>query len=310
MAAGTRDALAAAAMSLATAVKGGDVVAVKAATIAQYAANFAGIEAAIRTTTDAVKGETPEVRQVYLLDASMRQPGDTNESDFTCALKNSTSETDFAIPALPPGLYAFAMVEMYGERPWVLSFLLEQEGGSWKMAGFYPHARTAAKRDGVAYWKAARASVQGKQPWLAWMYFNLADELLRPADFVTSTQLDKLRAEEHQAAPPELSDGIDERTPLVVKDKDGGEFHFTSMSSEAATDGVSLHLVLHYGVDGSGKSAEADKARNMAAATAMIAAHRELRAGYSAVVVFADTPQQAPSVLLVPMDEIPEPGGK
>ena len=309
-----RDSLADTALMLGTAVKADDAATLKAATIAEYANNFGPIEDAVRSTSDRLKGDTLEVKQVYELDASTRQAGDSSEADFSCALKDTTAETDFAIPGLPPGVYGFAMVEAASTEPadhaWLLAFLLQKAGGGWKMAGFYPHARTAAGDDGLWYWNAARERVRAKQPWLAWMYYNEADELLRPASFVTSTGLDKLRAEEHAAAPPELSDGIGAQAPLVVKAKDGGEFHFTEMSSEAAADGLSLHLVLHYKVGETADNAAADRARNLAAAKAMIAAHPELRQGYSAVVVLglvvvADAPQQAPSVLSVPMAEIP-----
>ena len=66
--------------------------------------------------------------------------GDTSDADFSCPLMGTTSETDFAIGGLPPGLYVFAMVEATGDQPWLLSFLLQQDGGAWKLAGFYPQA--------------------------------------------------------------------------------------------------------------------------------------------------------------------------
>jgi len=127
--------------------------------------------------------------------------------------------------------------------------------------------------------------------------------LLRPANFVSSTNLDKLRAEQHGAAPAGLGDGISAQTPLVVKAANGQEFHFTAMSNETAADDQSLHLVLHYAgtpLDG----AEANHARDVAAAAALMAAHPELRQGYSAVVVFGDVPGQNPSVVSLPMGEI------
>jgi len=306
-----RTALADAALMLGSAVKADDVAAVKAATIPAYASNFAGIEQAVRSANDFVKGDTLRVTQVYLLDASTRQAGDGSEADFSCPLKDTTAETDFAIPGLPPGVYGFAMVEASGgerlDSSWLLAFLLQQTSGGWKMAGFYPHARTAVSEDGIWYWNAARDRVRAKQPWLAWMYYAEADALLRPANFVASTQLDKLRAEQHAAAPPALSDGISTQTPLVVKTGDGKEFHFTTMTSETAADDKSLHLVLHYNAEDAeaASGVNAESLRNRAAAKAMIQAHPELREGYKAVIVFADTPQQAPSVLSIPMTEIP-----
>ena len=299
-----RTALADAALMLGTAVKAGDANAVKAATVAEYANNFAPIEYAIDTTSEKLKGGTLRVAQVYELDASGRKAGDTSEVDFTCPLKGTLSETDFSISSLPPGVYGFAMVEVTGgDHAWLLSFLLQQDGAGWKMAGFYPHARTAVGKDGLWYWSAARERVRDKQPWLAWMDYAEADELLRPAGFVSTTNLDKLRAEQHGAAPAGLGDGISAQTPLVVKAANGQEFHFTSMSNETAADDQSLHLVLHYaGTPLEG--VEANRARDAAAAAAMMAAHPELRQGYSAVIVFGDVPGQNPSVVSLPVGEI------
>ncbi len=299
----TRTALADEALLLATAVKAGDANAVKAATVAEYANNFAPIEYVIRNTADRLKGDTLRVTQVYVLDASSRKAGDTSEADFTCPLQGTTAETDFSIASLPAGMYGFAMVEATGERPWLLAFLLQQENGAWKMAGFYPHARTAAGKDGLWYWNAARSNVKTK-PWLAWLEYEEANELLRPASFVSSTSLDKLMAEQRAGAPPQLSEGVSAQAPLVVKAADGQEFHFTSLTNETATDDTGLNLVLHYAAEPV-EGAEANRARNLAAAKAMIGAHPELRQGYSSVYVFGDVPGQNPSVLTLKMTEIP-----
>jgi len=299
-----RTALADTALMLGTAVKSGDANAVKAATVAEYANNFGAIEYAIDTTSEKLKGGTLRVTQLYELDASGGKAGNTSEVDFTCPLKGTSSETDFSISSLPPGVYGFAMVEVAGgDHAWLLSFLLQQEGVGWKMAGFYPHARTAVGKDGLWYWSAARERVRDKQPWLAWMDYAEADALLRPANFVSSTNLDKLRAEQHVAAPAGLGDGISVQTPLVVKAANGQEFHFTAMSNETAADDQSLHLVLHYAgtaLDG----VDANHARDAAAAAAMMVVHPELRQGYSAVVVFGDVQGQNPSVVSLPMAEI------
>jgi hypothetical protein len=300
-----RDTLAGAAQTLGSAVKSGDIVALKAATTAELANNFSQTEYLVRTTSAKLTDDTLSVTQIYVLDATARKAGDTNDADFSCPLKGSTSETDFSIAALPSGRYAFAMVEAAGgAHPWLLSFLLQDAGG-WKMAGFYPHPRSSAGHDGLWYWTAARDRVKAKQPWLAWLYFNQADELLRPASFVTSTQLDRLRTEQRVAAPPELADGPSSRAPLVIKTADGAEFRFTSIGSESATDDKSLHLVLHYAADAGNTDTGALRARSEAAIKDLIDAHPELRQGYSAVTIWGDIPQQNPSVLSLDMEKIP-----
>jgi hypothetical protein len=163
------------------------------------------------------------------------------------------------------------------------------------MAGFYPHARTAAGHDGLWYWTTARANAKAGKKWLAWVQYGEADQLLRPANFISSTHLNQLRDERRTNAPNELSDGINPGAPLAIKAKDGSEFHITSLGSAGTDDGKSLNLVLHYRADSVTDSGAANS-RNAAAASALLAAHPELREGFSAVSIFAEAPGQTPFI--------------
>jgi hypothetical protein len=304
----TRAALAAMAETLGADVKANDVAKLQSLAVAEYAANFASATSLIGETSSRIGADTLTVTQLYQLDARSRKAGDSTEADFSCLLAGTTAETDFAIPALPPGLYGFAMVEAVGERPWLLSFLLRQEQGGWKMAGFYPHPRTAAGHDGVWYWNAARDDAKAKEPWRSWLMYGEADQLLRPANFVSSTNLDKLRAEERAVAPPALADGIGTETPLVVSGPAGAEYRFTGIGSEGSADGKGLNLVLHVLAD-TGAAAATDTAtrrtRNTAAASALLNAHKELRQGFDGVIVFAESAGSAPFATEQKMAELP-----
>jgi hypothetical protein len=305
MTADMRTGLADAALSLAQAVKAGDAAKVQEATVAEYGGVAFGPTAAlVQSTAGKVAGDSLQVTGVYALDAKGRKAGDTSDADFSCVLVGTAAETDFSIAGLPPGLYGFAMVEAIGERPWLLAILMRQDEGVWKMAGFYPRARTAAGHDGLWYWKAARDHATAKELWVAWLFFGEADKLLRPANFATSTTLDKLRAEQRAAVPAELADGIGEATPLVVKASDGKEYSFTGVDAEGSEDGKQLSLVLHLRTE-AGADAEAGKARNKAAVKALLEAHKELRQGFDRVLVFAEAPGQSPLVTDGTMQEIP-----
>jgi hypothetical protein len=289
-----RNGLADAALALATAVQGNDAAKVQAMTIPEIVANFAPTANLVRSTSAQVSGDILRVTQVYELDATDRKAADTGEADFTCPLIGTTSETDFAIPGLPPGTFGFAMVEANGSSPWLLAFLLQQQAGQGKMAGFYPRARTAAGHDGLWYWRAAREDAKAKDLWLAWLLYGEADQLLRPANFVTSTNLDLLQTERRTAVPPELSDGVGPETPLVVKGNPGAEYRFTGISTEGSEDGKRLNLMLHIelepGSDPAAPNPAAAKARNTAAAQALLDAHPLLRPTFANVWVFAESP--------------------
>jgi hypothetical protein len=301
-----RNDLSGTAMSLAQSVKDGNSAKVQSGTIAEFssASAFASTAAVVQATAPKLAGDTLRVTHVFQLDAKSRKVGDTSEAEFSCALSGTTSETDFSISGLPPGLYAFALVEAAGDRPWLLSFLLRQDGGTWKLAGFYPHARTLTGHDGLWYWNTARADVKAKEPWLAWVYYSDADVLLRPANFVTSTNLDRLRAEQTAAAPPELINGISQDTPLVIKGSDGKEYRFTSFVSEGSEDGKQVKLVLHMSADYIADP-DAAKARNRAATAGLFDAHKDLRQAFNSVWTFADSPGQLPLLTQENISEIP-----
>ncbi|MBW4037368.1 MAG: hypothetical protein HIU91_00580 [Acidobacteria bacterium] len=303
-----RDGLSGAVMNLAQEIKSNNAAKVQGDTIAEFgsASAFAPTAALVASTSAKVAADALVVTQIYILDARNIAPGGNSEADFSCALAGTTSETDFSISGLPPGLYAFAMVEANGDAPWMLSFLLRQDDGVWKLAGFYPKDRLAAGHDGVWYWNAARGFVKAKQPWIAWVYYGLADELLRPASFATSTNLDRMRAEQTAAAPPELINGIGPDMPLVMKSTDGkNEYRFTSIVAGNSESGKQLRLTLHMNADYMA-DVQAAKARNIAAATTLFDAHKDLREGaFGDVWIFADSTGYAPALTVEPMASIP-----
>ena len=90
-----------------------------------------------------------------------------------------------------------------------MSFLLRQEQGQWTMAGFYPKALSAAGHDGLWYWTQARTMTAQKERWNAWLYYQQAESLLTPVNFLQSTHLEKLKAEASAVAPPALSEGVE-----------------------------------------------------------------------------------------------------
>jgi hypothetical protein len=171
------------------------------------------------------------------------------------------------------------------------------------MAGFYPHESTAAGHDGLWYWRTARDDGKAKESLLAWVLYGEADDLLRPANFVTSTNLDRLRAERHSAAPPELGDGPSASVPLVVKSGDA-EFRFTAITAQPFNDGKQLILALHYDAAYIADPVAA-RARNAAAAQALIGAHQEMRSAFERVLVIADSEGHVPFANDLPMSQVP-----
>ncbi len=306
MQAADRAALAAAAQTMAAKVQADDADGLKSATIAEFQRNFGGIAAAVAATSAKVKGATAQVEGLYLLDASSLQaPNGVNpDAQFFCSLRASTGraagEVEFSIPQLPPGKYAFATVQMESAAAWQLSFLLRQDSGKWLLAGFYPKPATADGHDGLWYWTAARKFVTEQRPWAGWLYYQEAQALLAPANFVSSTHLDKLQAELQTAVPPAVANGLSADSPLVLKAADGTEYRVTSLGVDPS---LGLDVAAHLKVDSVDDTVAARK-RNIAAMVALIAAHPELKQAFHGIWVFADAPGKAPYATELAMADV------
>jgi hypothetical protein len=242
---------------------------------------------------------------IYLLDASTLQAanGVNPDAQFYCTLHTASSspaEVEFSIPQLPPGKYSFATVRMEDATPWQLSFLMRQDAGKWLLAGLYPKPMTAAGHDGLWYWKQARTLEAQKQPWNAWLYLQEAQALVVPANFVSSTHLDKLQTELQTVAPPAVANGLSADAPLVLKAADGTEFRFTGIGVDPS---LGLDIAAHLKVE-TLDDAEAARKRNIAAAAALLAAHPELRSAFHGVWVFAEAPGKAPYATELAMADI------
>jgi hypothetical protein len=304
-----RDVLAQAAAALAAKIQANDANGVRPLTIAEFQKDFSAMANEIASTAPKLAGATPQVEQLYLLDATSltkTAAGNNPDAQFFCSLNQSPASAEFQIPQLPPGKYAFAMVRMDSATPWRLSFLLRQDPVNgqpqWLLAGLYPKHLTAVDHDGLWYWKMAR-TLTSKEPWNAWLYFQESQALLLPANFVASTNLDKLQTELAAAAPSAISGGMSADTPMVVKAADGTEFRFTALTVEDYQGGDKIDVAAHIKVDSVSDNAAARKV-NVAAISALVAAHPELRKAFHGVWVFADAPGQSPYATELAMTEI------
>ena len=286
---GDRDALAAAARDIAAKVQLNDAAGLKAETISEFAANFGELQSLIAETAPKTAGGALSVDQVYLLDASQMKAGaGGSEAQFFCSLNRSVNDAEFLIPGLTPGVYGFAVVQVSSAPvPWVVPMLLRREQGRWLLAGIYPRSSQAAGHDGLWYWREARRLTAEKQRWAAWIYYGQAEGLLRPANFVQSTHLEKLRDEQRSAAPPALSAGIGTDVPLVVKGAGGQEFQFTALGTDDSLGKDKVDVSAHLRVDQIGDFVAARK-RNEDAMRALLAAYPELRNSFHGIWIVAE----------------------
>ena len=245
------------------------------------------------TTAPHLQGATLQPSSVWILDASKNAAA--QDTQFFCNLNRSQADTNFSIPALPPGRYALTVVDaVRGSSPWQLAMLLRQSStGTWQLAGFFPRATTAAGHDGLWYWTDARTAAGKRQNWTAWIEYNEAERLLKPVGFVGSSHLDQLHEEQGKAAPPALSNGISPDAPLVVKAKDGTEYQLTALGPDDSLGGDRIDVAMHYKADPLSDPVAA-RARNQKAASALVAAYPDLREHFHGVWAFAESGNAAP----------------
>jgi hypothetical protein len=304
-----RDSLVRAGMTLASMTAGNNADGVRAETMPQYAQDFNGIRDAIRTAAPHLQGASFVPDTVWILDASATKPGpDGSPQDvqFFCTLNRTAGETSFLIPGLPPGRYGLVVLNTVGTtQPWQIAMLLRQSApGTWQLGGLFPRATVAGGHDGLWYWRAARDYAAKKQDWNAFVYYTEAERLLRPVTFVSSSHLELLEGERSKAAPPALSAGVGPAQPLVIAAK-GPEVRVTSLGAENSpgrTGGIDL--LAHIAATDALADPVASRARNAAAAKAIIAAYPELRSAFQGVWVVADLPGGATYISEEPMSSL------
>ena len=296
MQASDRAALLRSATQIMTAVQANDATAVRQMTVPDVAKNFSGVANAMATAAPHLAGATFVPETVWILDArgsgAAAKPVDTQ---FYCNLNGGSQSAVFSFEALPPGRYGLAMLDAAkAQPPYQVALLMREEGtGTWQLGGFFPRATLAAGHDGLWYWKAARTDAAKKQNWNAWLNYQEAERLLRPAAFVSSSHLEQLQEEEAKSAPPALSGGVGPSTPLVVKAKDGTEYRVTGLGPDDSLGGDRIDLGLHYKAEALPDPVAA-RARNQKAAAAFLAAYPELRNDIHGVWVYAEPASGAP----------------
>ena len=293
MIAAERDTLVRTGSTLASMVASKDAIGVRAQTMPQFAQDFGGIQDAIRTAGPKLQGASFVPNTLWILDASTAKPGtdgSPQDAQFFCTLNRSTSDTSFLIPALPAGRYAMVVLDTAGTpEPWQIVLLLRQSApGTWQLGGLFPRATVAGGHDGLWYWRAARDYARKKQAWNAFVYYLEAEQLLRPVTFVSSTHLEALEGERTKSAPAALSAGVGPDKPLVIASAKGNEVRVTNLGAEKSPDhSDSIDLLAHVTADAPLADPVASRARNAAAAKAIVAAYPELLSAFHGVWIVA-----------------------
>jgi hypothetical protein len=173
----------------------GDTAALKKNSIDSVAANFAGIEAAVKENQAAFTGAQATFRPPFLLIADGTSP--LARAEFLCGVFGRTGQTKdsavFVLNNLPPGKFAVTILDVNGSPAvMTLTLVLEQGYGDWKLAGYFPRSSQAAGHDATWFTQRARDFTTKTQNRNAWLYYREAIFLTAPVDIMSTLATDQL----------------------------------------------------------------------------------------------------------------------
>jgi hypothetical protein len=237
MDASTRSALEHTALQFGDAVIRGDAAALRQNAIASVASNFSGAEALVNDSKTAFAGGQASVRATYLLDATGSTPV-LDHAQFLCGIWGTPQFVSFTLDSLPAGKYGLVIEDVKTPKgPYLLSFILQQEGAAWKLAGFPPPKPSQLQgHDASWYLTKAREFKAKGEIHNAWFYYQEARELVMPVSFIIFTPLIKLDKEAQQSLPSDLP----LNGPVNLIAANGKTYKVTDIFSVAADNGMDL----------------------------------------------------------------------
>jgi hypothetical protein len=287
MDAATRNALETTAKRFFDMASKGDVAGLRQNAIPSLASSFDSVATAVNDNQANFSGAQATVKSSFLLKQEGAAPSD--RAEFLCGVFGKTGQTAnsavFVIPNLPTGTYAVVALDVAGNKtPYTMSFVLVQDGASWKLGGFYARASTVSGHDGQWFLQQARTyKTQGKNH-NAWFYYLQARELMTPVNFMSTLETDKLYDEAEAVKPADLpaSGGTADLTAA-----NGKTYKLTAMFP--LTVGNDLDLVVKYqaaDVSNTGQTFQ----ENAAVIKALVTKYPEFRDAFAGVVARAVEP--------------------
>jgi hypothetical protein len=274
----------------------GDTASLRQNSMPSLAAGFAGVEAAVKENQASFAGASATVRPPFVLQEEGTAPLERGE--FLCGIFTNTGQTSnsavFMIPNLPPGTYAVVILDVTTSNgPYALTFVLQQQGVDWKLAGFYVKASQAGGHDGAWFADKAREFKSRGETRTAWLYAQKARELLVPVPFMSTLATDKLYDEFEKTKPEDFP-------PTQVQ---AGTKTYQLSSLFLLPVGQELDLIVKYQSADVSNTAQTFQ-DNLSLIKALVAKYPELRDGFDAVVTRAVEPSGRDFGSMLPMKEI------
>jgi hypothetical protein len=261
----------------------GDVFDLKQLAIASLASNFGNIEGVVIDQRSLYAGAQPTVRAAYLLEAPGTAP--IARAEFLCGVWATPSWATFAIDNLPPGRYGVVIQDVSTSKgKYTLTVVLKQEGGAWKLAGYYSKPTEIGGHDGQWFLTKAREYKAKGANHNAWFYYLTAWDLMTPVDFMSTRSLDKLNDEMQSVRPADLPTSDH---PLMLTASGGRSYQVIYISAVPVDNDLDL-LVKYRMPDVSNTQQMFDD--NVAVIRAILSRDPEFREAFAGVVARATEP--------------------
>lgn len=298
MDAGARAAVESTAQQFFKAAAAGNTAAMQQSAIPAVASNFQGIAFAVQRDKDKIAGGQAQIRNEWLLEAPGSQTYD--RAEFFCGTFNSPQHTSFVIPSLPPGQYAVAIQDVSGSKQsFVITYVLQQEGGQWKLAGYQAKPSQVGPHDGLWYWVRARdLKKQGNQH-TSFFYYTVAADLLAPAGFMSTPQLEALYQEEQANIPKDLPQNPQQPVPLTLN----GQTYNIVQAFALPDEKQGLDLVYKYSSPDISDQVKTFQ-QNMAFIKALAQQYPEYKQAFTAIVARAVAPNGQDFGTQLPVNDI------
>jgi hypothetical protein len=278
----------------------GDVATLKQNSIAPVASSFAGIEAAVKENQAAFTGAKTTVRPPFLLTVDGPEP--LARAEFLCGVFGKSGQTKdsavFVLPNLPPSKYGLTILDVNGPKgARTLTFVLQQTGTDWKLAGFNAKSSQVAGHDATWFIQRARDFKAKAQNRNAWLYYREAMALSAPVDFMQTLATDQLY-DEFQAAQPSDMPADGHAVDISAGSK---VYHLTELFLLATGD--ELDAEVNYQAADVSDTARTFK-ENVAVIKALVAKYPEFREAFTGVVARAVEPSGRDYGSLMAMKDI------
>ena len=184
-----------------------------------------------------------------------------------------------------------------GKDPITLSLVLQDVGGAWKLAGYYPRLDAIGGHDGDWYLTKARDFKAKGDVHDAWFYYLTAWDLTAPVNFMGTPQLDKIATEMQSARP---SDMPSQNAPLSLS-ANGKVFKVTELAAVPVDNNLDLRIRYENANANNSGIAFQD---NMAVIKAVVAKYPELREAFDSIIARAVDSSGQEYGTLLPVKEI------